>query len=70
MTQDEIHSLYSAAGYEMMPEKGPKPLSLAEMEKRYILHVIDLCHGNLMQAAKLLKISPSTLYRKRSKWDL
>jgi DNA-binding NtrC family response regulator len=31
---------------------------------------IARCGGNIVEAAKVLEISPSTIYRKRSGWDL
>ena len=37
---------------------------LAEMEARYIRQVVDLCGGNLTQAAQRLEIARGTLYRK------
>jgi DNA-binding NtrC family response regulator len=43
-------------------------LPLAEMERRYIEHVIAHCTGNTQAAARLLGISPSTIYRKQGGW--
>jgi two-component system, NtrC family, response regulator AtoC len=37
--------------------------SLEEVKKRYILHVIDLCNGNISRAAKTLNIDRRSLYR-------
>ena len=39
-------------------------LPLEVIERRYIEHVLDLCKGNLTQAAKKLGIGRATLYRK------
>ncbi len=39
-----------------------------EIEKEVIIKAIDHCGGNVVEAAKLLKISKTTLYRKRQKW--
>lgn len=39
-------------------------LPLAEIENRYIEYVLDLCKGNLTQAARKLGIGRATLYRK------
>ena len=39
-------------------------LPLSVIEQRYIEHVLDLCKGNLTQAAKKLGIGRATLYRK------
>ena len=38
------------------------------IEKRAIEHAIYLCQGNIPKAAELLRISPSTIYRKRQAW--
>jgi two-component system, repressor protein LuxO len=38
------------------------------IEKRAIEHAINLCQGNIPKAAELLRISPSTIYRKRQAW--
>lgn len=43
-----------------------KPLWLVEMEA--IDKAISLCDGNVSKAAKLLDISPSTIYRKKPVW--
>lgn len=40
-------------------------IPLAELEKKAIESAIDLCDGNIVQAAKHLGVSPSTIYRKR-----
>lgn len=41
---------------------------LAEMERQFIEATIDSCDGSLPRAARLLGVSPSTLYRKRESW--
>lgn len=60
--------LYVAAGLET-EEQVLRPLkTLAEFEREYIEMVIYLCGGNIPKSAKVLDISPSTLYRKHAKW--
>ena len=44
--------------------KDPKILSIAELEKRTILHALTELHGDKLQAARLLGIGKTTLYRK------
>ena len=43
-------------------------LTLAEMERRFIEATIEACDGSLPRAARMLGVSPSTLYRKRESW--
>ena len=42
--------------------------SLAETEKQAIEAAIAHCDGNISQAAALLNVNPSTIYRKMQKW--
>jgi two-component system response regulator HydG len=41
-----------------------KIISMAELEKRTILHAIEELHGDKLQAARMLGIGKTTLYRK------
>ncbi len=50
----------AAAGFEL---KGAGPLTLAEMERRYALHILESVGGNKVKAAETLGISRATLYR-------
>ena len=43
-------------------------LSLEEVERRYILHVLDAARGNKSIAARTLKVDRRTLYRKLERW--
>ena len=43
---------------------------LRTVEREAIETAIARCGGNIVEAAKVLEISPSTIYRKRSGWDL
>ncbi len=38
---------------------------LAQLERDFIEVTIDFCDGSIQQTARLLDVSPSTLYRKR-----
>ncbi len=42
---------------------------LAETEKEAIKQAIELCEGNIVRAASVLEVSPSTLYRKMQSWQ-
>jgi two-component system, repressor protein LuxO len=46
-----------------------KPKSLATIEREAIENAITLCEGNIPWAATLLKVSPSTIYRKKAVWE-
>lgn len=43
--------------------------SLAEVERAAIEHAIATCNDNVVKAASLLEVSPSTLYRKVQHWQ-
>ena len=43
-------------------------MSLAEVERLVIEATIRACGGSLPKAARVLDVSPSTLYRKRARW--
>lgn len=44
-------------------------MPLQDVEKHAIEQAIEVCEGNVSQAAALLKINPSTLYRKLKSWS-
>jgi DNA-binding NtrC family response regulator len=43
-------------------------IPLETLEREYIETTIDACDGSVTRAARLLDVSPSTLYRKREAW--
>lgn len=43
--------------------------TLAELEREFIEATIDQCDGSIPRAARMLDVSPSTLYRKREAWE-
>jgi DNA-binding NtrC family response regulator len=45
-------------------------VSLEEMERRYIEHVLESAHGNKAAASRILRIERKTLYRKLQQWGL
>jgi DNA-binding NtrC family response regulator len=49
------------------PTSGPMP-PLREVERRYILHVLQQTGGNKERAARILGINRRTLYRQRDRW--
>ncbi len=40
-----------------------------KIEKEAIQNAIDFCEGNVLNAAVLLELSPSTVYRKKQAWE-
>jgi DNA-binding NtrC family response regulator len=47
----------------------PQGLTLAAIERAVIEATIARCQGNVPEAARVLGVSPSTLYRKRASWN-
>ena len=44
--------------------------TLSEVERKHVTRVLELCHGNLSEAARVLGIGRTTLYRKIEKYGL
>lgn len=42
--------------------------TLAQFERRFVEATISECNGSVPEAARMLDVSPSTLYRKRENW--
>jgi transcriptional regulator with GAF, ATPase, and Fis domain len=71
---EEIHRLHrretaSRAEDTDQSFKVSTDLSLAELERAYILHVLEETHGNQRRAAEVLGIDPSTLWRKMKRYQ-
>ena len=50
----------------------PKDVTIRPMwivERETIQQAIDYCDGNVLNAAVLLELSPSTVYRKKQAWE-
>ena len=62
-----VHSAPSVAGAVPLNEDGIRPLS--RVERDVIEAAIAVCGGNVPRAAARLKISASTIYRKKMAWD-
>jgi two-component system response regulator HydG len=45
-------------------------LTLEEVERRHVLRVLEACHGNRTDAAKVLGLDRKTLYRKLLRWGV
>ena len=46
--------------------KGNEIIAIRDLEQMAIQHALDVCDGNVQEAALKLKISPATLYRKKN----
>jgi len=45
-------------------------MTLEEVERRHVLRVLEACHGNRTDAAKVLGLDRKTLYRKLLRWGV
>ena len=77
MLPDSIQQLRPVAATEMNPLTGeevpPSPDAIQpfwQIERDQIQMALDLCSGNVQDAARRLEISPATLYRKIEKYGL
>ena len=52
-----------------LPRSKSEIRELWEVEKETIENAIEICGGNIPQAAGYLGIAPSTIYRKRATWQ-
>ena len=57
----------AATSVSARTEADIRPLWMTE--KDTIETAISICEGNIQKAARLLDISPSTIYRKRVTWE-
>jgi len=55
---------YSDSGGLHLSDDPAELTSLADLEKRYIRHVLAAVHGNKSAAARILGLDRKTLYRK------
>ena len=58
----------SQAGTSSLESRPVAILPLEEVERKHIERAIELCHGSVIEAARHLGVSDSTLYRKRARW--
>lgn len=56
------------ATFRPVAAAGSTVRSLADVEKRYVLSVLELNEGNRTRTAEQLQIAPATLYRKLRSW--
>jgi DNA-binding NtrC family response regulator len=63
-------SEYSVEGVEASVQEAEESMALDEVERKMILSALDRFHGNRRLAAKALRISERTLYRKIKEYGL
>lgn len=62
-------AINSSAAGSPTTVQGELVMPLAKVEEQAIKHAIDQCEGNVVRAAGLLQVNPSTLYRKIQSWE-
>ncbi|MCI5060695.1 MAG: sigma-54-dependent Fis family transcriptional regulator, partial [Alphaproteobacteria bacterium] len=70
MLPETLHS-FETSDIVNDQEHSPVPvmsIPLWQIEKNAIEHMIEFCNGNIVQAAAILDIAPSTIYRKLQGW--
>lgn len=45
-------------------------ISLDEIRRRHVSHVLEACGGNRTDAARILRLDRKTLYRKLLRWGI
>ncbi|GLT18922.1 hypothetical protein GCM10007938_27040 [Vibrio zhanjiangensis] len=62
-------TVYSGNEHTTEPPKGITIRPMWMVEREAIQQAIDYCDGNVLNAAVLLELSPSTVYRKKQAWE-
>jgi len=67
---EKIRSQPTRRSASMTGSELPELLTLEEVERRHVLRVLEACHGNRTDAAKILELDRKTLYRKLLRWGV
>jgi two-component system response regulator HydG len=67
---EKIRNQQSRRNPSMSGNEIPELLTLEEVERRHVLRVLEACHGNRTDAAKILGLDRKTLYRKLLRWGV
>ncbi len=51
-----------------LPGESNRIVPMEEVERREVLQALIICHGDVLKAAKALKIGKTTIYRKLGEW--
>ena len=71
LRENSVHSFEPEAQVlDLSVVEAKKIRPLEEVEKEAILEAVNFCHGNVVLAAELLKVSKATLYRRLRKWGI
>jgi len=70
LSKSRTLDLQDFAFLQRAPAMFPGPLSLHDMEKHYILQILDECDWNVTRAAELLDINRATLHKKIKRFEL
>jgi two-component system response regulator AtoC len=67
---DKIRNRQTPRSTSINANELPELLTLEEVERRHVLRVLEACHGNRTDAAKILGLDRKTLYRKLLRWGV
>ena len=67
---DKIRNRQTPRSSNITANELPELLTLEEVERRHVLRVLEACHGNRTDAAKILGLDRKTLYRKLLRWGV
>jgi two-component system, NtrC family, response regulator AtoC len=67
---DKIRNRQTPRSTSITANELPELLTLEEVERRHVLRVLEACHGNRTDAAKILGLDRKTLYRKLLRWGV
>ena len=67
---DKIRNRQTPRSTNITANELPELLTLEEVERRHVLRVLEACHGNRTDAAKILGLDRKTLYRKLLRWGV
>jgi two-component system response regulator HydG len=64
---DVKRALGPAPAWDPLPRLAANPITLAELEDRYIASVLESVGGSKARAAEILGVDQSTLYRRQKR---
>ena len=67
MDEDVKRALGPASASDPIPRLLQNPMTLQELEDRYLTGILKLVGGNKVKAAEILGVDPSTIYRREKR---